>query len=1171
MNSFIANKIRIAVIAALLLLLICCSIYGVLLYKSSLNQLRQQQFVNELTAIEKLDNQLEQSFLLVNNSGLFFSELFKTTFSAEQAASNFTDLYKMDLLTPGAVKNTSFSNQHIASMAAIAHTNLRSLSATNNIKNTFLAWQNNEQSFRYIPGNSSTGAPSDILIWLALHTHESKSNLNKAFIPPPVKVKSIGKNQSFMIYSFVNKEQQYFVIAELELQMPAISRTSQVEQLLWHSKSGFMVQSNIEEQNNRYILSSNPLLAVTALPPEVQKFVLFERGNNVQNTSQIVLSDGSEKLLTKRVIGEGNYEVLLTKPASNIQKQALIIVRESVLYVLLIALMSLLVFYFLAVKLLANPASKLIEYIERQSSVFETELPKIPMGWFQWFEKIQLSFQDNRNLLKNLTSKNKELDLKVKERTRELVQQTISKDRNLALNRAMMNTIPNNLYYKNVSGGFLGCNSAYENLVGIKEDDLVAKTAIDIFSPEQAERIESVEQKIIETNQVHIDQLWQKDSRGNDVLLRWLYSPITSSRGEVLGILGLGQDITEQENSFQELSQAMREVERANQVKGDFIANISHEIRTPMNSIIGMLQLLDDSISDPNQKNYTNVAQTSANNLLKVINSILDFSKASAEKLEVEAEVFSISEVLDSSFANSTSKAMLKGVILDAQFANGFPEFFIGDEVKLAQIFTNLIGNAVKFTDSGSVIVTGQLLETDGDKQKVQFKVTDTGIGIAEHQQQKVFEAFSQADTSVTRKYGGTGLGLTITYQLVQLLGGTIELDSKVNRGSTFTLTFELGHVDEQPEIELFDADWFYWDQEQNIETILQSKLATFGIHALPLPLSHKDLVFKKHAILFCRPEALEHLPVHILEFVKSQKIKLQPVSYTINQKPNLLAQYPHYPMLTAPFNVQTLMLNLLQKTQILPHKLVKNPASLPGLRILIVEDNKVNQQVLCLMLEKECEQVMVVNNGAEALVTMANNSFDIVITDIQMPVVDGLTLAKNIRQTVRNGNLIPIIAVSAHSSPADLNKSELAGIDVHLTKPINKNKLIQVIQNLCFNQPKIINDELHEQIDFDYLLGQFSDSMDTAKKVLQRFLDSQSLTIANCVKSFEEQDFSTVKKHIHTLKGVLGSIGAKSAYNSTVEYERQLKQTQSLSNPEFEQWQNSINKLMAVLEQFLQ
>ena len=1135
-------------------------------YGVKFSELMQIEFRSEIKQVEQLNKELNSEFLALSSQGQLLSRLF------EQPANKIVDsevyAHQIDLIEGKKSNVNLISEAEINIHYDIIKSTLFNLSSLKNVSDAFFVWQDEQENFQLLSGKTDFAVPSEVLTWLALYSHQSKRLLGKPFFSPPFKVAKTDTNNNYMIYSFVVESTQFFMVLGLK---PATFKLQPYSELkanavLWHSASSFLVSSNIESQINKYVLTTNPLLAVTSLPLSIQKLIIYQDTSKVGNVERAMIEGEQAQVATRLTLADGHYQVLLFKSELALAEKAKEGAIKFGLLILLSGLLVLLIFLALILRLLAGPTSKLIEFIEQQSSVFETGTPRIPKGWFIWFEKIQLSFQDNRNLLHNLTEKNRELDIKVKNRTRELMQQTISKDRNIALNRAMMNTIPDSLYYKNVSGGYLGCNKAYEELIGLSEELLVAKTAADIFTAEKAAEIERVEQIIISTNKVYIDQESVELKDGSERIIRWSYSPITNTQGEVLGILGIGQDITEQQASLKKLSVIAEEAERANQVKGEFIANISHEIRTPMNSIIGMLQLLQGSSSDSSQQSYIKIAETSARNLLSVINNILDFSKASADKLEVESEVFSISHVLESSFANSAPKAMQKGVILDTQLTPDFPELIKGDEIKLGQIFTNLIGNAVKFTEQGHVIVSAKVLQQDESKQTLYFEVKDTGIGIAKSQQKKVFEAFSQADNSVTREYGGTGLGLTITYQLVELLGGKIELDSEVGIGSTFKLTFTFERVDEQPELTLAEAKWCFWDHDSQVCDLLRNKLINYGLDAHLLNLEDEEASCL-NSVLICRPEALSHLPEKVLHQISTGELKLQPISYTFNPNSGLLAELPHLPVLTSPFNVQSMMLNILQEQWILPQA-TNDAGSLTGISVLVVEDNKVNQQVMSLMLEADNAQVYLANNGSDAIALLDENKFDIVISDIQMPVMDGITLTKSIRARSDTSKDIPIIIVSAHTTDVDIENSLSAGANKHLPKPINKDDLVDAISNLVDKSLKGAFNGLAEHINLDFLLNQFHNSVPSAKQVLKSFCNSQKDEFEVFSGNALTLDRDTAAKKIHSYKGMLGNIGAQEAHRETVKIEQQLKSNGHIDETDFNEWKRQVGELLSLLHE---
>ena len=1122
-------------VLAVMTLAIVCVLLGIWLYQTQFEQLIKGEFVRENQQAQELDKLFNAEFTALSSQGRLLANVFEQQNASEQVYDSEL-VYQVNLtdinITPSKELASEMQVQHHFSLIKSSLLNLAGLKA---VDKAFFAWHSNSDTFQLISSQFKFELPIEVLTWLSLYSHQSDKLLGKPFFSPPFRINKTDSNHNYMIYSFGSKSQQYYLLLQLQNDTLKLGRLFEqgVNSVLWHSDSGFLVNSNIEAQVNRYVLSPNPLLAVSSLPLPIQKFIIYQTPEQ-DNKVEIAEVDGEKQLVTKIAIAEQSYKLLLFKPAASSISQAIEHAAKQAIF----------------------------DFIEQQSSVFEVGKPIIPKGWFIWFEKIQSSFQDNRNLLQNLTEKNKELDDKVKVRTRELMQQTISKDRNLALNQAMMNTIPDSLYYKNLSGGYLGCNKAYEELIGLSEDQLVAKTAADIFEPEKALAIERVEQKIIASNEVHIEQETIVGEDGETRLVRWLYSAITSSTGEALGILGLGQDITEQQMSMRNLSFAAEQAEKANQVKGEFIANISHEIRTPMNSIIGMLQLVQDSSVDSSQQSYLKIAETSAQNLLSVINNILDFSKASAEKLEVESATFSISKVLESSFANSMPKAMQKGIMLDIQLPQNFPEYLQGDEIKLGQIFTNLIGNAVKFTEQGQVLVTGEVLEQSDTTEQLCFYIRDTGIGIEEEQQKKVFEAFSQADSSVTRKYGGTGLGLTITCQLVELLNGSIELESQVGVGTVFKLSFEFTRVHQQPELQSIDASWFYWDHDNDVCQLLKSKLS--GYDLTPRLISNDDsFSYPENSILVCRPESLSGLSEHTINQINAFRLKLQPISFSYSTESTKLPELPHLPMLTAPVSAKNIIVNAAEKPVLSPSHTVPHDAQLAGVKLLVVEDNKVNQQVLTLMLKAEGASVHIAGNGAEAISVLENEHFDLVLSDIQMPVMDGISLVKKLR---KDKYTIPFVIVSAHTSETDVQISLSAGANEHIAKPINKQQLVEVVTELLEQTKRSFAQKLVKQINVDFLLNQFNQSIPIATKVLLGFYNSQQQDVENFCAKAMGLEFDTVSRKVHSYKGMLGNIGAETAHQSTVELERKLVAKKALEEDDLLQWQHQIGQLFEVI-----
>ncbi len=420
---------------------------------------------------------------------------------------------------------------------------------------------------------------------------------------------------------------------------------------------------------------------------------------------------------------------------------------------------------------------------------------------------------------------------------------------------------------------------------------------------------------------------------GTERTIRVSSHPVHNEIGEILSIDGILEDITEHEFIIQKLAKSQRRAEAASQAKSEFLANMSHEIRTPMNAILGMSKLTLDSDLDPEQKNYITKVYYSAESLLGIINDILDFSKIEAGKLDIELVDFPLQDVLDNIINIIGLKAAEQGLGLDIEVAPNVPEILKGDPLRLGQILINLGNNAVKFTQQGGVNISVELVEQQGEQLRLLFCVSDTGIGMTPEQQDKLFQSFSQADSSTTRKYGGTGLGLSISKKLVEMMGGTIRVESKAGQGSRFyfTLQLEVGTV--------------------------------------------ADL-----------PQELDEAEAHI--------------------------------------------------------------SRLQGVRVLLVEDNILNQELAKILLSRQGMNVTVAGDGSEALKELESATFDCVLMDIQMPVMDGYTASRAIRRQKKYNDL-PIIALTANVMAGDREKAREAGMDGFVGKPFKEDEIFAVMTRL--------------------------------------------------------------------------------------------------------------------------
>ena len=747
-------------------------------------------------------------------------------------------------------------------------------------------------------------------------------------------------------------------------------------------------------------------------------------------------------------------------------------------------------------------------------------------------------------------------------------------EENLKVSDLALKSISQGVIITDANRLILSSNAAFSTITGYSIPEILGRNCKFLQGPlTDPQTVEAIRTAL--KNATHFSgEILNYRKDGNTFWNELTISPLWNEQGKLSHFVGVTRDITDRKWAEQVVRQAQATAEASSRAKSEFLANMSHEIRTPMNGIIGMTELTLDTELTSNQREYLEAVKVSADTLLTVINDILDFSKIEAGKLDLDPVEFDLRETLDNTLKPLALRAHQKGLELTSEI----PDILVADSVRLRQIWVNLVGNALKFTTTGEIGIEVSTEPIRSNNAVLHFKITDTGIGIPKEKLETIFEQFSQGDGSTNRQYGGTGLGLTISAQLVKLMGGRIWVESEVGRGSTFHFTINLGIAAVQPKqhnqvhvAHLKDMNVLVVDDNATNRRILDEMLKMWGMKptlaasgSMALAMLRQGTQTKSYFRLIIVDCVMPEMDgFSLIEQIHQDDSYSKPVVMMLTSEKLTgdtarcrdlgIACHLVKPVMQP--KLLNSILNALGVADVQENRIssispiVSVPVSgeMKKLRILLAEDNVVNQKVAVRILERQGHAVEVAENGKVVMKLLESRTFDVVLMDVQMPEMNGFEVTACIRSHEKTtGAHLPIIAMTANAMKGDRERCLAEGMDGYVSKPIKIPELLEALQTVTSPAPILKNndsiaDPKTFSFDLDEVLSSVDHDFEELKELVRLFVSVMPGSLKAVGEAIKKKDARALNRSSHDIKGTLVNFYAPAAVNAAFELEKMV------------------------------